>query len=208
MSYLPTPSEGSFERAPAGTYTAICYRVVDLGTQQSSYNGQTKHQRKVMLSWELHDDEIKMSDGRPFSITQRYTWSMSDKATLRQHLEAWRGMPFKDSDFGPGGFNIKNVLGKACLLQVVHDERNGKTYDNIQALMKLPKGVEAPALVNEQVYFWLDTELFDRDVLAKMSDNLQATIKASPEYAHVSSGARQTEPDDGIPAFHDDPVPF
>jgi hypothetical protein len=33
--YLPRPSESNFRPVPAGTWPAICYRVVDLGTQES-----------------------------------------------------------------------------------------------------------------------------------------------------------------------------
>lgn len=210
MSYIPAPSESSFELPPAGTFPALCYRVIDLGTQQSSYLGQTKMQHKILLSWELCDDDAKMSDGRPFSISQRYTWSMHEKAVLRKHLEAWRGTPFKPEDFGSGGFNIKSIIGVPCYLQIVHTEKDGKTYANIAALMKLPKTAPKPVAQNDHAYLWLDPELFDREVFSSLSDNLQAVIKASPEYRSAVGGEQSNEhiADENIPAFHDDPIPF
>jgi hypothetical protein len=36
------------------------------------------------------------------------------------------------------------------MLGVVHAERNGKTYSNITSIMRLPKGMEAPKLVNRK----------------------------------------------------------
>ena len=88
--FLPQPTEGgNFEPAPAGTHVAICYRVIDLGTQESVYNGEKKSARKVLISWELPNEE--KADGKPFVISATYTWSMHEKSTLRKTLEAWRG---------------------------------------------------------------------------------------------------------------------
>ena len=36
----------------------------------------------------------KMDSGEPFLVWKRYTLSLGDKATLRAHLEAWRGRKF------------------------------------------------------------------------------------------------------------------
>lgn len=210
--YLPKPSEGgNFSPVPAGTYPAICYRVIDLGTQTTTYNGERKSAHKVMLSWEITDPETKMEDGRPFVISERYTWSMHEKATLRKALEGWRGTPFKDEDFGEGGFNIKKLLGVGCLLSVLHREKDGKTFANISAIMKLPKGMNAGTLTNEFVYIALVPELFDRAEFAKLSDSLQDTIKASPEYQDLM--APRHEPADYAPEymgsdFAEDAIPF
>ena len=178
MSTLPPPSGGDFVPPPEGTHMAVCYRVVDLGTQQTEFQGQAKRQRKIMLSWELPDE--KMDDGEPFSIHQRYTWSMHEKATLRQHLEAWRGRAFTDADFGATGFNIKNLLGVGCLIGVVHEAKNGKTYANIRSIAKLMKWTKAPPLHNTATYFWLDS--FDPVIFGGFSQGLQTVIMKSPEY--------------------------
>jgi hypothetical protein len=41
------------------------------------------------------------------------------------------------------------LLGEACLLNVVHTEKGGNTYANIQGASPLPKGMTAPELVDE-----------------------------------------------------------
>lgn len=89
---LPKETGGDFERVPAGTYPATCYRLIELGTQQVEWQGTIKHQFKIMLSWEIGDE--RMGDGRPFTVHQHYTLSASDKPKLRQDLESWRGVPF------------------------------------------------------------------------------------------------------------------
>ena len=75
---------GNFERCPSGVQLARCYRIVDLGTQKTEWQGQTKYLHKIMVGWEIHgsrDDgtPLKMNDGRPFAIFKNYTLSWSDK---------------------------------------------------------------------------------------------------------------------------------
>src|ERR1700761_8167252 len=118
--FVPAPNESNFAPVPAGTHLGICYRVIDLGTQETNFSGEVKHQHKVMLSWEIPEE--KMDDGRPFAISQSYTWSMHEKAKLRKDLEAWRGAAFAAKDFGEGGFDIRNLLDKPCTLSIVHKQ--------------------------------------------------------------------------------------
>lgn len=206
--HIPEPNDKQFELPPAGTHLAVCYRVIDLGTQNSTYMGQPKRQHKIMVSWELPDE--KMADGRPFTIGQRYTWSMSEKAALRRDLESWRGVPFIEKDFGKGGFDIKNIIGKACLLNVVHSDSNGKQYANIAAISRLMKGQSAPGqTANEPVYLWLHEERWDSAVFSKLSDGLKAVIMKSPEYAAMLNGHdRPDEPPPIDASDFNDSIPF
>jgi len=190
--HLPANNATSFAPPPAGTHVAICYRVVDLGTQMIDFQGQTKFQHKIMLSWELPDE--LMDDGQPFSVHKRYTLSSHEKSTLRKDLESWRGKPFTDDEFGPNGtFDIKNVIGVGCMLNILHTEREGKTYANVSAVLKMVKGMPMPAMANEKVYFNLDA--FDKAAFDKLSEGIQNIIKKSPEWAKMNVQA----PLDDIP---------
>jgi hypothetical protein len=205
--YMPQNSGGDFETTPAGTHVARCYRVVDLGTQQVEWQGQMKHQRKVMLSWELPGE--LMEDGRPFSAHQRYTFSSSEKSHFRKHLESWRGLAFKDEDFGEGGFDIRNLLGVPCMLSIVHTTKSDKTYANVAGVMKLPKGMDAPQLANETLFLSLAPGEFDEAAFEKLSDNIKDTVRKSPEYQEIANGdiPAATSPDD-YGADLDDEIPF
>lgn len=195
--HLPKPTEGGdFTPVPEGTLPATCYRFVDLGTQAGEYMGAPKVARKVMLSWEITDPETKMDDGKPFTISSRFTWSMHEKSTLRKTLESWRGKKFEDADFGQGGFDVKKLLGVGCFLSIIHTAKGDKTYSNISGVMKLPTGFPAAKPENELVYFSLDPAEFDRDVLNSFSENLQTIIKSSPEYAAIS---KPSSPHDFVP---------
>lgn len=191
---------GEFELPPAGTYPARCYRVIDLGTQPVEWQGTTKHQQKVLIAWELMGDE-RMKDGRPFSIQKRYTASLSEKASLRADLEAWRGRPFTGDELR--GFHLKNILGQACLLQVIHTEKNGKSYANIASLMRLPKGMQCAAAENPAI--WFDLEDPDMEAFDMLGDRLKEVIQGSPEW-HSAHGKSPEEANEKIAETED--VPF
>lgn len=180
---MPKNEGGNFEQAPTGNHLATCVRIIDLGTQKIVWEGVAKYQRKVMLSWELPQE--MREDGTPFLISKRYTLSSHEKSTLRKDLEAWRGRKFQDSDFGPGGFVIKKVLGVSCMIQIVESD---KGYSNVSSVGSLPKGMGAQEPINEPVYFSLDADEFDANVFSSLSQKLQETIGESPEYQDVSGG--------------------
>lgn len=184
MPTLPAPDDKNFAPVPEGNHIAVCYRVIDLGTQRGEYQGKENHRRKLLISWEIPDE--KMEDGRPFTIGQRFTWSMSDKAALREILESWRGKAFTEVDFGPQGFDIMNVIGVGCMLNVVHAHKNGKTYANIASVAKLPKGMTAPGPTNPRNYVWLSREEFIQANFDNLTDGLKAIIQQSPEYKALS----------------------
>ncbi len=194
---MPANNDIEFTPPPAGTHRSVCYRVIDLGTQQIEWNNQVKHQHKILISWELSDE--LMTDGEkaglPFTIHQRYTHSSSDKATLRKHLESWRGKAFEESDFGPGGFELSSLQGVPCLLSVVHAYKNNKTYANITGISRLVKGMDKPQQVNPSVYLELTRDGFKQDVFNDLSEGLRGVISRSPEYAELMGTAQPDEPE-------------
>lgn len=202
---LPRPEEATkFENAPAGVFTAICYRFIDLGTQPNGQFSAPKH--KIMLSWELCGELMKEGEntGKPFTVHKRYTWSMHEKANLRHDLKSWRGR-----DFEPGEierFDTRNLLGKACTVTVTHDVKGDKTYTNVASVGPKMKGVAPEAQVNPNVYLALTPEDFDPNVFAGLRDGLKAVIGASPEYQELMEGSRIN--DGGGRGPIDDEIPF
>ena len=194
-----------FEKAPEGTHLARCYRVIDLGTQVSPVYG-TAH-RKILLSWELPHELVTFKDGdgneqtKPFTVHNRYTLSLSEKAHLRKDLTSWRGKAFTEEELD--GFDLKNILGAPCLLSVVHNHENGKTWVNIASVTKPTKGTECPSQVHPSVYF--DLEERDMKVYESLSDGLKETIQKSQEWDQtkqpvpVAVAAGGEDFDDDIP---------
>ena len=218
MSLIVEDTGGSFESTPVGSHLARCYRIVDLGTQKSEYQGQVKYLHKVMLGWEIHgvnDDgsPIKMKDGRPFAMFKNYTLSWSDKATLRIDLQAWRGRPFTAEEMRR--FDLKTVLGAWCMLNVIERLGNdGKMYVNVANISPVPamiKQAGLPAAINKNEMFNLSEP--DMEMFNSFSDNLKKKIQGSPEWQKLQ-GKTPTPPPtpQGAPApdadFDSDDIPF
>lgn len=210
MSFIVEDNGGNFERCPPGLHLARCYRIVDLGTQQSEYMGQVKHLRKIMVAWEIRggDDQgvnILMNDGRPFSIFKNYTLSWSEKANLRIDLQAWRGKAFSEEELRR--FDLKTVLGAWCMLNIIERAgKNGNTYSNINGITPVPSIIKQnglPAPVNKNEIFNMSEP--DMAVYQGFSDNLKKKIEASPEWKKIG---KTTTVEKTEPAIEDDDIPF
>lgn len=208
VALIASDSGGNFKPVPAGTHIARCYRVIDLGTQETNYQGDIKAQRKVLIAWELFGedeagDPLQTDDGMPLIISKRYTLSLGKNARLRADLEAWRGRAFTDQELK--GFDITALLGKHCMLNVIQESNNGKTYSNIASLTPIPGALKnsLPQGVHELQVF--DVTEPNMDTFGKFHEKLQEIIrqsfewrsqKESPKKATAALGA---DPDDDIP---------
>lgn len=144
----------TYQPAPSGSHRAACIGVIDLGLQIKTFNGETNVKHEILLMFELVDES--MDDGRPFTVSRAFTNSLHEKAGLRKFLDNWRGTPFTETELK--GWDLKNLLGKPCLLSIVHAEKGDRTYANIGAASKLPKGMAAPdSTVNDLRYFDIDS---------------------------------------------------
>ncbi len=206
---IASTTASSYEPPPTGAQIARCLKVIDLGTQTSEFDGKAKHQRKVLLTWELVEQD---STGKPFQISRRFGCSLHEKASLRGFLEAWRGRPFTPTELQ--GFDLGKLPGAPCLLNLIEVERNGKRYCNIASISPLPKGMTAPPMVGSPVIFDIDAD--DAPVILEtFSDGLQEAITASPEWqARLAKGsAEPTAPAVAAPPLSDfadfaDDIPF
>jgi hypothetical protein len=195
MGFIATSGGGNFEMTPEGVHVARCYRMVDLGTQESDWQGTKKRAHKIMISWELLGED-RMVDGNAFTISKRYTLSMHEKSQLRGDLEAWRGRAFTPEE--EAQFDVSKVLGSYCMVNIVHESSNGKTYANIASIMPLPKGMTKPSSPNECYLFDIDNP--DMEIFERFGEKLKATITSAPEW----KGPKQDAP---FNAFEDEYTP-
>lgn len=192
----------TFELPPAGPTAARCSRLIDLGSQQSEFNGEKKTQRKLLLTWELAETR---TDGSPFSVSRRFGLSLHEKSSLRAFLEAWRGRAFTAEELA--GFDLRKLVNAPCMLNLMHADRAGKQFANIASITPLPKGMAAPALTAAPVVFDID-DPETHPALYELSDNLQATIEQSPEWQAHAGGEAKREPSGEAFADLTDDIPF
>ncbi len=138
MPIIAKSSGSQFIPAPAGTWAAVCVDVEDLGMLEVTFGGKNKTQHKIRIVWQI--SEVK-SDNKPYTASKRYTLSLHEKSTLRKDLESWRGRKFTPVE--SEGFDVETVLSVPCMLNIIHEEKQGETYANVTAVMKLPKGMES-----------------------------------------------------------------
>lgn len=179
MSLLAKKTGGDYVPVPQGTHLAICYGLIDLGTQTEQFGTKApRNVHKVRVVWELPNE--RTADNKPMSIGTFYSVSLHEKSTMRKHLEAWRGRPFTDEEMA--GFKLVNIVGKPCMIVVVHKPRDGGGVSDSIASVSMPmKGLTIPPLENKQLV--LDLDHFDKAVYNALPDFLKNKIKVSPEGA-------------------------
>lgn len=211
MGLIVSGSDKEFKPCPAGNHLARCYRVIDLGTQKTSWKGVEQAKKQILLTWELHGEDpdgnpLVTDDGKPLVISRRFTPSLGAKATLRAFLIAWRGRDFTDDELQ--GFNLKNILDKWCMVNITHTHKNDKTYANVVNISAVPSAIKKAGLpdsVNPLV--WFDIDEPDMAVYSEFPDYLKDIIAASPEWRmHEEVGSNS--PQTNIKDEDDEDVPF
>ena len=198
----------TYEMCPAGNHVGRCYMVCDLGMQESEWEGKKKMSHKVRLAFEFPLELMKEGEyaGQPFSIAKAYTVSLSEKATLRHHIEAWRGRAFTPEELED--FNVVNVLGAPCMVNVVHKvSQGGRDYAMIAGIAALPKGMTCPDAVNPVVKFSL--EEYDEAIYQGLPDWLKEKINTKGIGAEEQAPTTSfDEPVAGMGQEFDDDIPF
>lgn len=158
-----TGGGGDFSPTPQGTHLAICNMVVDLGKQKGEYQGVPNVKHKVYVRWELPHERITWTDRDgvekegPRVVSKTYTLSLHENSALRADLVGWRGKNFTPEE--EAAFDVSKLLGVPCMLSVIHNERGGKIYANVQSVSGVPKGMEKPSKTE------CDPILYDADNL-------------------------------------------
>jgi len=180
--------KSSFTPVASGLHLARCYRIIDLGTQKSEFDGNVKFLRKLKVCWEVFGEDdngnpLCTASGEPLVITKDYTLSWADKATLRIDLQSWRGKPFTVEE--QRRFDLKTVLDKWCMLNVAHKAKKtgDGVYANIVAITPVPNAVKSAGLPdghNPAQMFEISNP--DMAMFETFSDFLKKQISDSPEW--------------------------
>ena len=199
-----TDTNKDFKIAPAGNHLARLYSIIDIGHQETVWKGETKIMHKVVFTWELHGEDndgqpLKTDDDKPLIVSKRYTVSLGDQSTLRKDLESWSGKKMTEED--RKGFDLKTLLGKFCMLSVVHSE-DGK-YANISSINSVPSAIRnaIPEGINQPISFWLNQYTQEQyDALPKY---YREKITESSEWRGSKAKAEET-----TNTITDDEIPF
>ena len=187
---------GNYTPMESGMYVARCVQMIQIGTITELINGESKTLHKVRLGFEFPTElkVFKEENGeQPYFLSKEYTLSFHEKATLRQHLETWRGKKFTDEE--AKSFDITKLLNVPCTINVVHKEaKNGKVYAEIGSISPLMKGTLCPEQVNPTQVLSFDN--FDNTLFESLPEFLRKKIEGSTEYKDIENKTAVETTDD------------
>lgn len=166
----------------AGTYPAVCIGIVDLGEQYSDL--YKNYRDMVLIMWELPGQTVTVDgEEKPRWLSKDFSASLNEKSNLYKFLVPWRGKPFTEAELSAEseGFDLKEMLGLGCFLQVIVEEKDdGTKFNKITTVIALPAGMQVPATDTELLVF--DMDAWEDGVLEKLPEWVQERVKKSTQY--------------------------
>ena len=187
---------------PAGLNLAVCYSIIDLGTQEEQFQGKpATFAQKVHYSFEFPNLPQVVFDNakgpQPMAIFQEYTVSANEKAKLPKVLSSWGSIPVKDIKAITPAF-LKAFLTQACMLSIAHTPAKTAVDSETQrpilyaqiaqnGLAVMPKMADTPKPANiiNAVKF-LDLDAFDWNVYNSLPQFLQDKIAKCKEWNSIT----------------------
>ena len=176
---------------PAGTFMARVIRIIYIGTIKESYMGEEKEMPKLMLTWELPTEThvFKEENGaQPFTISKEYTHSMGKKSNLRPVTEAIIGTALTDEE--AYGFDHDELLGLACQITIIHEDKQSGTWEKVTTVSPLLKGVVCPEQFNQSKV--LSFEKWNEEMFTALPKFIKDKIVSSKEYKAMK-GIKEVE---------------
>lgn len=204
MAKYPSSGGGDFQRPTPGVHTAICTMIADIGIQPSF--GIYGPKRQVVFQFELCDENVEGTTN-PLIVYDTLTASMSPKSNLRAMLVGWRGKAFTDEE--AADFDMKNVLGAHCQVQLIENQKGEKVYTNIETVVPWPKGMEKARPKNPLLFYDDD----NRNDLKKLPEWIQKKIAAQlepppPPASREAAQNAMAEEHASRDGFEDEDLPF
>ena len=164
MAIVASDSGGSdydYVPVPEGMHDAICYKLVDAGTNWNEFQGEKNKQHSVFVWWEL--PKTRTEDDRPMSVFKEYRLSLHEQAALRRDLQAWRNNQFTPSELE--SFDLTAIVGVSCKISV---GRTSGGKDKVTGVYCADGGPKKAATENDQVIF--DLEDYIDEFIGKSSE--------------------------------------
>lgn len=190
-----------------GTYPAVCVGVIDLGEQLNEKF--KKYEEKVMLVFELPGQTVTVDgEEKPRWLSREFTNALGEKANLSAFLTSWRGKAFTDAE--QESFDLSEMLGKGCLLQVVKVEKGEKCYNNITTAIGLPAGFPSPEISKDTQPILFDMDNWSDEMFALIPEWIQNKAKKSTQYqkAHAPEDALEIKVDAATGEVRDGSCPI
>jgi len=166
-----------------GIYTGICVGLADLGEQKNPiYNN---YHERVLLFFEIVGEFVDVGDGeaKPRWLSKEFTKSLHSRSNLAKTLKSWRNMEFTQEETD-GGFDLKQMVGQACQLQVMLKEssNDGREFNVIENIMGLAKGTTVREPISDLLIFDMDDMPKAEETFPKLPQWVRDRIQKSTEW--------------------------
>jgi hypothetical protein len=123
------------EQHPTGMEIGVCVDIINLGERVEDFPGTPKRlSPKVAFVFMTGK---KNAQGELFQLSKEYTFTKSDKGSLRKMLGAWRGEEVTNKEV-EAGLNLRQYLNKPVQLTISgKTAKNGNIYSNITGIAPL-----------------------------------------------------------------------
>lgn len=192
---IPATKKQGLEIEPIeeGSYPARVYQVLHLGTYPD-FTGTLKN--KVRIGFELPTEMMvfdKEKGEQPRVISQEYTLSFHEKATLTKVIKACDPKALSTDDDGfLEVYDVEKLVGKACLVTVIHKEGKDKNiYANVGGVTVMPKGMTCADAINPPQILNFDN--FNEELFNKLPDFIKNKIISSEEYKTLKGISVETD---------------
>lgn len=159
-------------------------------------NKKLKHSHLISLTFEGQND-----DKRFYIRTKDITLSLNDRAELRKILESLLGRKVEEGDTARS--LLSEALGKACIVEVVHNQVKDKVYANLGKVAQPMKGMTV--LEPKASLVFLNFKNFSFETFEKLPEFVQEKIKSSSEYIKMME-PKAEKVDESIKGIADGPV--
>jgi hypothetical protein len=178
---------------PAGTHLARVINIIYLGTVKGNFGESFK----VRITWELPTETHVFKEGeeaKPFVVSREFGLAMGKKSHLRPIVEGVLGVALKDEE--AYSFDVDEILGKECLLNISLEDTESGTYANVNTASKLVKGMTCPPAVNPLKV--LSYEKWDQKYYDALPGFLKEKMEKTPEFKKLK----------GEDVVNEDEIPF
>ena len=144
MNFIQIPTT-EFTLHPAGQFTGRITEVEDRGEIETHFG------TKLKLSVKFECDSATADDGGKYIIAKWFTVSSHPKSALTKFRVALLGRPLTPGE--ATGLEPTELIGKRCGYMVVHADRDGTTYANIDNLWPLENGPNQDSSSDDKLPF-------------------------------------------------------
>ena len=129
---IPLVRESVRELPPEGNHNGDIAAVVYVGVQPSKFRATGQSTLVVRF-------EFEVDGGRRYGLWKRYNYTLHNKGDFYGLITAALGKAFvRNTD---GSFDPRTLVGHSVMVEVVHTEKGEKTYADVGAVSRHPKGL-------------------------------------------------------------------